>query len=319
MKANLKFWTVLLCAGIVLGGCSDDPIAPEVPNTGDDNPPVEQPDEPVDKPLTDGSLFTVQLNDDIMATVGTNSWNAITYGNGKYVAVGSGFSIAYSTDGTSWTISKGGTHSSSIYSGMAYGNGKFVACGSSGNISYSTDGTRWTDINKGRTGWSCVAYGNNRFVIVGTTSVALYSTDGITWNEVEYPANGANHITYGNGKFVAAGSGYGAKVCYSTNGTSWTEVNSLSGGYFSGIAYGNNKFVLLQSFSSSNNGAYYSTDGITWTRVTVDFKANMLAYGNGKFVAVGNSGLVAYSTDGINWETVDSGTTENLDCVCIMQ
>lgn len=97
-----------------MGGC--DPGAPENPDTSNDNPIIEQPenpddekpdeenpDEPTEEPLTDGSLFTVQLNDDIMALVGTGTWNAIAYGNGKYVAVGDGGWIAYSTNGVDWT------------------------------------------------------------------------------------------------------------------------------------------------------------------------------------------------------------------------
>ena len=107
VKASLKFWTVLLCAGLILGGC--DLGAPENPD--DEKPDEENPDEPTEEPLTDGSLFTVQLNDDIMALVGTGTWNAIAYGNGKYVAVGDGGWIAYSTNGVDWTQKQIGTNS----------------------------------------------------------------------------------------------------------------------------------------------------------------------------------------------------------------
>jgi len=46
----------------------------------------------------------------------------------------------------------------------------------------------------------------------------------------------------------------------------------------------------------------YSPDGITWTAVTVgNVRKNTIAYGNGKFVAGGNAGMIIYSTNGINW------------------
>ena len=33
----------------------------------------------------------------------TNDWQGVTYGNGRYVAVGYGGYIAYSIDGVNWT------------------------------------------------------------------------------------------------------------------------------------------------------------------------------------------------------------------------
>lgn len=62
-----------------------------------------------------------------MAVVGTNRWNAIAYGNGKYVAVGASGYVTTSTDGINWTTpTKAGTEE---WSSVAFGNGKFVAVG----------------------------------------------------------------------------------------------------------------------------------------------------------------------------------------------
>ena len=38
-----------------------------------------------------------------MAVVGTNMWNAIAYGNGKYIAVGDSGYVTTSIDGVNWT------------------------------------------------------------------------------------------------------------------------------------------------------------------------------------------------------------------------
>ena len=75
---------------------------------------------------------------------------------------------------------------------------------------------------------------------------------------------------------------------------------------YSGIAYGNGKFVAVSNGSFS---IMHSNDGVTWTSVTVgSFGLSDVVYANGKFVAVGAefSGIdlitnVQISTDGVNW------------------
>jgi len=49
----------------------------------------------------------------------------------------------------------------------------------------------------------------------------------------------------------------------------------------------------------------YSTDGINWTVVRFNsFGLTDIAFGNGRFVAVGYDGGIAYSSDGANWTAV---------------
>ena len=54
---------------------------------------------------------------------------------------------------------------------------------------------------------------------------------------------------------------------------------------------------------SDTNIMAYSTDGINWTQGTMPISEDWqsVCYGNGKYVAVSNSNTMAYSTDGINW------------------
>jgi len=86
-------------------------------------------------------------------------------------------------------------------------------------------------------------------------------------------------------------------------------VGNLSG---TGVAYQNGTY--LASFSSGL--IFKSPNGENWTQVTdPSIPAgvfNRLISAAGKFVIVGNSGLVIYSTDGTNWATGNSGTTKNL-------
>jgi hypothetical protein len=82
--------------------------------------------------------------------------------------------------------------------------------------------------------------------------------------------------------------------------------NSVGSFPYSGIAYGNNKFVAI------SNGSFtlrHSNDGVTWSNVTIgSYGLSGITYANGKFVAVGGefSGIdlianIQVSTDGVNW------------------
>ena len=109
-------------------------------------------------------------------------------------------------------------------------------------------------------------------------------------------------IAYGNGLFVAVGN-FGRMV-YSSNGVSWTDIDSPYVDQIMTIAYGDGKFVA----GDSNGNIAYSSNGIDWTAVASNPWLNTelnayvsiraIAYGNGKFVAVGDWGKIAYSSDG---------------------
>jgi len=58
----------------------------------------------------------------------------------------------------------------------------------------------------------------------------------------------------------------------------------------------------------------YSPDGITWTAVkNTSFLFEDIAYGNGKFITVGyyGGGKIAYSSDGVNWTQVKDSSFKN--------
>jgi len=106
----------------------------------------------------------------------------IAYGNSRFVASGfqftgqdsppSGFMMAYSVDGISWTQANCPLPDNTQIDGIAYGNGKFVMIGRSfqafpdgsgydifGYIAVSTDGENWTQTVKPfNTRWSSVTF-----------------------------------------------------------------------------------------------------------------------------------------------------------------
>lgn len=237
--------------------------------------------------------------------IGSSTWYSVTYGNGKFVAVGDSGYTTTSTNGTTWTTPKQvGTN---IWQSVAYGNGKFVAVSSGGYITTSEDGVTWTtpvqaDINA----WYSVTYGNGKFVAVGDSGYTTTSTNGTTWTtRVQVSKSNWYGVTYANGKFVAvSNSGY---ITTSEDGITWSTRVQIGSSTWRGVTYGNNKFVAV------GNSGYIttSTDGTTWTTPvqvgTSDWYG--VAYGNGKFVAMGYSGYISISEDGTTWATpVQVGT-----------
>ncbi|MBO5319023.1 MAG: hypothetical protein J6B01_04345 [Ruminococcus sp.] len=240
---------------------------------------------------------------------GSNILRSVTYGNGKFVAVGNSGATYYSSDGINWTAGSG-TESNTLYS-VAYGNGKFVTVGrgdEAGYISYSEDGVTWSSGSEyGDYNFYSVTYGNNKFVAVGDTGVIYYSLTGTNWFSSNEPDEiDLNSVTYANDKFVAVGaSGY---TCYSSDGINWTDGGNIGSNTLNSVTYGNEILVAV-----GNSGAtYYSSDGINWTAGSGAGSDTLysVVYTNGKFVAVGNSGATYYSSDGINW-TAGSGAGSN--------
>ena len=130
-----------------------------------------------------------------------DSWNAVAYGDGKYVATGYG-RAAVSTNGTSWTE---GTQEASPdqWTSITYGKGLFVAVRDVGTIGqpfvYSTDGVNWTEATgaNGEYDPKGVSFGNGVFFAPGFTMEnspfkqwLMWSYDGITWTSSRDIING---------------------------------------------------------------------------------------------------------------------------------
>lgn len=122
----------------------------------------------------------------------TATWKALTFGNGKYVAIGYDTSaVAVSSDGVSWTL--GQMPLTLKYTSAAYGG----------------------------------PGGNERFVAVADgTSTYVHSTDGLIWTAASLPkiANW-QHVYFRAGKFTAVASN-NTEVATSTDGLSWTIAAS---------------------------------------------------------------------------------------------
>jgi len=206
---------------------------------------------------------------------------------------------------------------------------------------YSTDGITWTarTLPSAQT-WTAITYGSNLFVATSQSTTAASSTDGLTWTLRTITASQYwNSVAYGGGKYVAVSGADGSlsqNSAYSTNGITWTSANmptdlNSNGNPWYSVTYGNGKFVAVSGTynfiyfgpptftptptqQQSNFGAY-STDGITWSSMSLPTSTDWrsLAFGNGVFVAVPYDGstTAASSTDGITWTTRTLSTADS--------
>ena len=106
-------------------------------------------------------------------------------------------------------------------------------------------------------------------MITGQNGSIAYSTDGINWTTKAVGNKAWLGVTYGNNMFITVGQQ--GSIAYSTDGINWTTKT-----------IGNNLGIVLPMVMGSTwNKLDCETVGsgsLYWYRV---------AYGNGKFVAVG--------------------------------
>jgi hypothetical protein len=270
--------------------------------------------------ISNGSFSLLYSADGISwttVTIGSFGLRGITYGAGKFVAVGAEFSgidlisnVQVSTDGITWTRYTPFTNGPSLKD-VTFGNGLFVAVADGGGnrVITSTDGISWTlRIAAENNQWQSIAYGNGKFVAIANsgTNRVMYSTDGISWTGL--PINlGSNKIIFADGKFTTGSN-------YSTDGITWTNSN-VSPIIPFGITYGNGLFVLVGQ--AGTDRIAISTDATSWQLVTAP-ELNpwqCIAYGAGKFVALSFSGtnrsMVSYSNEGQTLEQI--GDQENIN------
>lgn len=257
----------------------------------------------------------------------------------------SGVVLGTSADGRTWQtrLAYSGTAYIHGYLDLKATGGRLLAFGGAGNSSsfgglgyVSEDGVSWT-----------------RFEMHDGLSTPIYDVCG------EGPA------------FVACGGGetmYGSRrsIMVSTNAMDWVTTYTVSDqggvGSFELLAWGNGTYVTVTDFP---NGAWISSDGVTWKKVSVPFPGwgphpprrllfgagcfllfyplgdwgpltlgtsvdgrewawqtgaefegiHDVAFGGGRFIAVGSQGRVMTSRDGLAWDTHEAPTTELLDWV----
>lgn len=208
----------------------------------------------------DGLSWTAATPTGMPSGVG---WEALTFGGGKFVAVGQQGSaterVMTSANGITWTAGTI-TGPNATWHGVTYGGGKYVAVG---------------------------------FEAPNNNSVIITSSDGLTWSAATPPGSIARFawsVTYGAGHFVAvtASSDGVNQVMTSPDGSTWSLAQSATSSGWRSIGFGNGLFV-----AGGVHAIMTSPDGTAWTSRTNPVASSdwrSIAYQNGIFVAVGDSG-----------------------------
>ncbi|WP_221392989.1 T9SS type A sorting domain-containing protein [Dyadobacter sp. NIV53] len=267
---------------------------------------------------TDGITWTEQVSGT------TLNFTNIAFGNGTFIAVGPKAILATSKNGINWTIRSHGT-AAELFD-VTYGNGVFAAVGTGGQVKTSADnGVTWVSRTSGTTKvLRAIASGKTgNFVAVGDHGAIVYSNNGFLWAvktasdpDIALSAVACNPAT---GSFVAVSSDKYLALT-SLDGTYWGNpaVQSGSSVGFYGLRFLNNEFLATGAYTVLRSS---NTDGKTWYSTTVNFwdmQMNGVAFGNGRFVAVGNTpldngttgagidNLIITTKDGVSYSAAES-------------
>ncbi len=186
---------------------------------------------------------------------------AVTWGSGRYVAVGIHGLRLVSDDAWVWTPAD--PEFIAVQSGVAWGNDRYVAVGrwdidlpDAATIA-STDGVEWSGVE---TPFSTdyaydVAFGNNRFVLVGTDGLRATSGDGASWQGGPDFTQKLRGITYGRGIFAAVGW---QNAWTSVDGDSWAPAQPVPQAW--DVTAGIPNWVAV----GEDGWIYASSDGSDW-------------------------------------------------------
>lgn len=129
------------------------------------------------------------------------------------------------------------------------------------------------------------------------------------------PMTYARCVAYGNGMLIVAGSvssNTGTDMMKSTDlGITWTSARTNAGdmSLFEEIKFANGYFIAIgRLLGAGVQKIWKSTDGTTWTQCTTSipngYTIRDLIYNDGKWIVIGQGGMLVTSTDdGATWTT----------------
>ena len=184
------------------------------------------------------------------------------------------------------------------------GESTVIAIRSDGDIYLSTDLRNWMFVRGTTISAGKASFGNERFLLAGGSpgnGITFSSEDGIIWNDhgVVPASNIFSSVAYGKGVFVIGGNN--GRIYTTTDGNTPVQRADFGGVNIGSFCFGNDKFVGV-----GGDQSFISSDGSNWQDSTPipGFVFLGVCYGQGKYIAVGNSGaisLISSSTDGMNW------------------
>ncbi len=269
-----------------------------------------------------------------------NALRAVTWGNGKFVAVGDNGAIVVSSDAYNWTNVSCGVFPN--LSGVAASPGLFAAVGINGTILLSSNGVSWVQQPSGTTCRFRAVAGNPgypdnspyRFLAVGDAGTALSSMNGVTWTILNPGTtnnlNGACSAAYASYPDIFWVVGDNGTFLSSSGTQFWDQYAPVSSDLYAVAVNWDFEFA-----AGGDLGTFYPTtnyiltgDGFDWylrTPVGAWFPAGAFAtramtVGGNQFVAVGDTGktleyfypgVVVVSDGGTAWTQLPALTSED--------
>lgn len=229
-----------------------------------------------------------------LRTVTSNTWNDVLFApvtNGNWFIFGntgtSTTSYQYSTDTVTW--STGTTPISGSWGVAAYSGSRimlFERNFSRTTALTSTNGTTWTSVTlpTAITAQNAI-WDGSQFVVTNsgsTTAGVYYSTTGTSgWTAVNIGGSGRD-ISFDGSRYIASRSANSNIAFTSTTGIggTWSSVTLPSTQLWRQVVNGGGYFVTV---NSSTGDIAYSTNGTTWTALTVASTDNTWVYAGNKF------------------------------------
>lgn len=240
---------------------------------------------------------------------------SIAFGNGYFVIVPSNTSrkIFYSSNGINWGQSWTQLPITGSWR-ISYGSGKFCITNRSGfpanypnnAFYYGSDPSIFfrSILPRSQPSYD-VSYGYGKFIVVGLDRVSYTSSNKLPESFTSNTLSSSGNWTcqaYGRGAHVIISSSLGRTMYSSSTNTTSFSLGTIQTKAWNDVTYGGGRFVAV---SSDSNGISYSDDGVTWTNVTNAAVSRLsIAYGDGRFVCVGNSTTSSYSSNGSSWTNV---------------
>jgi hypothetical protein len=242
------------------------------------------------------------------------AWNGSIWVAGGAATNGTSNSLAYSTNGISWT-GLGNSYFDRVFS-ICWNGQFFTAVGTGSNhIATSADGINW--IGRGRVFGSNDILNDGGFGVAASPDLVIavgrgsndnlfFSYDGITWEgRAPFDTYGSS-IAY-NGQYFIATDDASGSIVKTYNGFSSDNFNAVFGERASSVAWNGSMWLAV---GDGSNTTAYSYDGENWTgdggTAFPDGFGNGITWNGNYWVATGYSGgsaaqAIKVSTDGITW------------------
>ena len=229
---------------------------------------------------------------------GTAKLDDIAFGNGVFVAIGSGNQVVLtSPDGKQWTKQplKVGGGLEIIHDGA-----RFVALAAGGFLSTSVDGVAWefpVGVPTLYVDVGGIAFGNGSYVEAGYMRTGkptdLWSCVGLTNWQFRDAKSSQNlfGVGFGLGQFVAVGQK--GTLITSPDGAAWTPRVVPHTGFIWEVCGGGPYLAAACQWGR----VLTSPNGVDWTKHETGLAGHLtdIGFGNGTFVAVGWDGQIVQS------------------------